>query len=224
MGLGIKEETKELESLLKITKPIEQAVIAPAVDSAPEELGEPEPLFTIDYEKEKKRLMKRARATVKKLVRLIIPPQMIEDDFVKDKIEQDADQLSSLYWQKECIEIMQKTLMETVSHGNASPRYFETFSQISKNHSDIADQISKFETFIRKNYTDIKYDIKDREDELNLLGGASQVPQLESKKQDDGGILITSTKDFIKNAKEEKIKFLKAKNQKDDVLDVDEVK
>ena len=51
MGLGIKEETKELESLLKISKPIEQAVIAPAVDSAPEELGEPEPLFTIDYEK-----------------------------------------------------------------------------------------------------------------------------------------------------------------------------
>jgi hypothetical protein len=147
---------------------------------------------------------------------------MIEDDFVKDKIEQDADQLSSLYWQKECIEIMQKTLMETVSHGNASPRYFETFSQISKNHSDIADQISKFETFIRKNYTDIKYDIKDREDELNLLGG-QQVPQLEAKKQDDG-ILITSTKDFIKNAKTEKIKFLKAKNQKDDVLDVDEVK
>lgn len=205
MSLGIKEETKELESLLKISKPIEQAIL-PDVDKVPDELQEPEPLFTIDYEKERKRLMKRARATVTKLVKLVIPPDLIKDEFIQDKITQDADQLSSLYWQKECIEIMQKTLMETVAHGNASPRYFETFSQISKNHSDIADQISKFETFIRKNYTDIKYDIKDKEDELEI---AAKPKALENK-QETSGILITSTKDFIKNAKKDKMKLLNA--------------
>lgn len=205
MSLGIKEETKELESLLKISKPIEQAIL-PDVDKVPDELQEPEPLFTIDYEKERKRLMKRARATVTKLVKLVIPPDLIKDEFIQDKITQDADQLSSLYWQKECIEIMQKTLMETVAHGNASPRYFETFSQISKNHSDIADQISKFETFIRKNYTDIKYDIKDKEDELEI---AAKPKALENK-QETSGILITSTKDFIKNAKKDKMRLLNA--------------
>lgn len=210
MALGIKEETKELESLLKISKPIEQAIV-PDVDNVPEELQEPELLFTIDYEKEKKKLMKRARNTIVKLVKLVIPNDMFHDEFIQDKINQDADQLSSLYWQKQCIEIMQKTLMETVAHGNASPRYFETFVQISKNHSDIADQISKFETFIRKNYTDIKYDIKDKEDEAEL---ASNQPKLitANTEPSNNGILITSTKDFIKNAKKDKLKILQSKH------------
>ena len=78
MALGIKEETKELESLLKISKPIEQAIV-PDVDNVPEELQEPEPLFTIDYEKEKKKLMKRARNTIVKLVKLVIPNDMFHD-------------------------------------------------------------------------------------------------------------------------------------------------
>lgn len=218
MSFGIKEETKELESLLKISKPIESSVIAPAVDSTPEELKEPEPLFKVDYDQAKKRLMRRARNTVKKLVKLIIPEEMLEDEFVKDKIEQDADQLSSLYWQKECIEIMQQTLMETVAHGNASPRYFETFSQISKNHSDIADQISKFETFIRKNYTDIKYDIRDKEDEIMSASGIDTSRQIEAKQQ-DGGILITSTKEFIKDSKNAKLALMKKSQSLDAIIE-----
>lgn len=214
--MKVKDKTKELEQLLKIA-PREDASMASAADSSlPEEvLPEPEPLFALDFEREKRRLMKRAKATVTKLIKLILPEEMLNDEFIQDKLVQDADQLSSLYWQKECIEIMQKTLMETVAKGNASPRFFETFTEISKNHSDISDQISKFETFLRKNYLDIKYDLIDRKDGQLMLEGRQAI-EYDKDSEQDGSVTIYSTKDFIKNAQKDRMKILKAKYQEEE--------
>ena len=210
MSLAIKEETKELEQLLKISQPISQSVVQ-AVDDTPEELQEPEPLFTLDYEKEKKMLMKKARASISKIAKTIIPKAYINHEYVQDHINQNAEQLSSLFWQKMCIEIMQKTLMETVAHGNASPRYFETFSQISKNHSDIADQISKQETFVRKDFLDLKYTlIEAKEDEeMDSMKMTPKAIENKPESQVQEGYLISSNKEFIKEQKAEKLRRMK---------------
>lgn len=160
--MKIKEHAQELKSLLGVdtTEPIPQ-IIPPSsdiVDETPEEL-EPEPIFEFDYNKVKKQYFKKAKESIKKIVRVVInDSEMIDKSFIADKIDQDAEQLAELYYQQKKTEVMQEANMKSVQSGNISPRMFETFNLLGKNLMDIAKQISEFQIAIKENYSKIKFD------------------------------------------------------------------
>lgn len=163
--MKIKEQAQELASLLGATSPQATVVTSQSteqvVDETPEELA-PEPAFQFDYNKVKRYYQKKAKESIKKIVRVVINnPDIIDKSFIVDKIEQDAEQLAQLYYQQRKTEVMQEANMESVRTGNISPRMFETFNLLGKNLMDIAKQISDFQISIKENYAKIKFDALD---------------------------------------------------------------
>ena len=76
------------------------------------------------------------------------------------------------------IEAVLEANMDSIGKGNLAPRMFEVFTQISKNHSDIAKQITDFQVMMRKNYNEMKWDIRAKiDDDQNL-------PALNAKKEE----------------------------------------
>ena len=171
-----KDESKELQDLINMSGlSFDQAKTI--IDKNPEELN-PEPIFEIDYKKEKKKYKKKARRDVINLVKSIVPNDVIESPIIQNKIEQDTGQLANLYWQQKMIEAVLEGNMDSIGKGNLAPRMFEVFTQISKNHSDIAKQITDFQVMMRKNYNEMKWDIRAKiDDDQNL-------PMLTDKKDD----------------------------------------
>ena len=163
--MKIKEQAQELQALLSSTsKPQEpQAVVGNVVDDTPEEL-EPEPLFEINYDKCKRGFIQKAKNSIKKIVRAVINnPDVVDFDFIKDKIEQDAEQLGFLYHQQKLHELTQQAGIESVRTGNISPRMIEVIATVGKNLMDISKQIAEFQISIKENYAKIKFDsIEDR--------------------------------------------------------------
>lgn len=163
--MKIKEQAQELQALLNnTTKPQETQVPASdVVDSAPEEL-DPEPLFEINYDKCKRGFIQKAKNSIKKIVRAVINnPDVVDFDFIKDKIEQDAEQLGFLYHQQKLHELTQQAGIESVRTGNISPRMIEVIATVGKNLMDISKQIAEFQISIKENYAKIKFDsIEDR--------------------------------------------------------------
>ena len=163
--MKIKEQAQELQALLSSTsKPQEpQAVVGNVVDDTPEEL-EPEPLFEINYDKCKRGFIQKAKNSIKKIVRAVINnPDVVDLDFIKDKIEQDAEQLGFLYHQQKLHELTQQAGIESVRTGNISPRMIEVIATVGKNLMDISKQIAEFQISIKENYAKIKFDsIEDR--------------------------------------------------------------
>ena len=171
-----KDESKELQDLINMSGlSFDQAKTI--IDKNPEELN-PEPVFEIDYKKEKKKYKKKARRDVINLVKSIVPNDVIESPIIQNKIEQDTGQLANLYWQQKMIEAVLEANMDSIGKGNLAPRMFEVFTQISKNHSDIAKQITDFQVMMRKNYNEMKWDIRAKiDDDQNL-------PALNAKKEE----------------------------------------
>lgn len=188
--MKLKDQSKELENLINATSDINAAVNATinASNAVPDELEEPEPVFDIDYDSEEKKSKNKAKASIKQLIKAIIPKEYINSQYVLDKINQDAEQLGKLYYQEKMIETTQRALISSIGQGNLSPRMFEVFTQISKNHSDIAKQISDFQTVLRKSYIDIVLDLKakyEEEQRIQQLGSSEAPKSLENKKEDD---------------------------------------
>ena len=114
----------------------------------------------------------------------------------------------TLYYQQECIDTMLKANMQSVGQGNISPRMFETFTQMSKNYSDITAQISQFQISIRENYAKIKFDMM--EDGDTGFNGAA----LPGNVNNDQQASLESQNIFIQAAKKRHLKEMQEKAQK----------
>lgn len=202
--MKVKEHANELKSLLGVPELTSApTTIIPTntdiVDETPEELV-PEPIFEFDYNKVKKYYFKKAKESIKKIVRVVISDsEMIDKSFIADKIDQDAEQLAQLYYQQRKTEVMQEANMESVRTGNVSPRMFETFNLLGKNLMDIAKQISEFQISIKENYSKIKFDSIEDVPMLNSSEGETlQIP--------------TETRVF-KNTKDMNLKMIEARKK-----------
>lgn len=199
--MKVKDQSKELENLINATSNLSDEVAANLnVTDTPEELEEPEPVFTIDYNSEEKDSKKKAKASIKQLIKAIIPKEYINSQYIIDKINQDAEQLGKLYYQEKMIEVTQRALISSIGQGNLSPRMFEVFTQISKNHSDIAKQISDFQTVLRKSYIDIVLDLKakfEEENNLNQIGVSSDSPKSIEQKDDSFNRVFVGGRDLV---------------------------
>lgn len=201
-----RDESKELEELINLTgMPYDQA--KSIIDKNPEEL-QPEPSFTIDYKKEKKKYRKQAKKDVIHMVSSIVPNDVLESPIIQNKIEQDAIQLANLYWQQKMIEVVLEANMDSIGQGNLSPRMFETFTQISKNHSDISKQIADFQINMRRNYNEMKWDIRSKKDDDlnqgNLLGSVDNTIKIVEEQQKEN--MYLGSRDVIKSIMEQKKK------------------
>lgn len=152
----------------------------------------------------RKGLRKKARKTVLSIVRHIIPSDIIDEDYVQDKIEQDIETLTGLYMQLENNTIMQQSLIESVSSGNTMPRMYEVFGQLTDKIQSINKQIVDTEQRLRKTYVDLKYEIRDKQGEdfsLGISGPKTDKPQIEQQQ----GMVITSTRNLIAGARQKHI-------------------
>lgn len=172
---------------------------------------ENEPLFKIDYDADRKTIRKKCGKTVRRIVNHILPDDLIEHDYVKDKMEQDTETLTELYMQVEVNTVMQKAILDLVARGNAAPRMIEVFAQLTDKIQAINKQIVTTETQLRKTYLDLKFEIKDKEAEMLDYARDENVLTDKSTQKAIGNI-VTSPKQLIEQAKlkhMEKIKNIK---------------
>ena len=205
--MKIKEESKILEGLVEgmISDPQTNF----SISNDPPELEDPKPIVEIDFKKKGKEFRKKARNSILQIIKTLMPEDMINSQYVQDKVSQDAEQLGKLYYQEYLIETTQQIQVDAITRGNFSPRMFEVFATLSKNHSDIAKQISDFQTILRKSYIDIKYDIKNAKQSDQNIIEENSFQALPTPKTDQ---VFFGTKDLIQLLKSAKVKDSQLKN------------
>lgn len=200
--MKIKEESKELQRMIESSI---SGNLGDNISDVPEELEDPKPLIDIDFKTETKKFRKKARNSIIQMIDCILPQSSISSKYIQDKINQDAEQLGKLYYQEYLIEVTQQIQVDSLTRGNISPRMFEVFATLSKNHSEIAKQISEFQTILRKSYIDIKYDLKNakEEDEAQpiVLTEHAEIPANKQLKEKE---VFLGTKDLVLKIQEKR--------------------
>lgn len=211
--MKMKEQTKELESLIKESQNVNNYVSSALQDiGVPEELQDPEPIFSVDYDAEMKKYNKKARASVKQLIKAIVPAVYMNEDYIVDKISQDSESLGKLYYQQHLIELVQRANVDSIARGNVSPRMIEVFNMTSKSHSDIDAQINLLQTALRKSYIDIILDLKHKaEEERSALNYQQTEKKLESDKPFNK--IFVGSKELVEEIQNKKRKIIENKTQ-----------
>ena len=211
----IKQDRKDLEALLNGISPIQsspttqptaqapvgQPVAATVVDTTTDTPLAAEKIFDFDIDAVRKGLRKKARKTVLNIVKHILPDDMIEEEYVQDKIEQDIETLTDLYMQAESNKIMQGSIINSVSRGNNMPRMYEVFGQLTDKISGINKQIISTEQTIRKTYVDLKFEIRDKIAEDIGNNDNNQLASSSTKQLENNSVIVTSSKDLNNLAK-----------------------
>lgn len=211
----IKQDRKDLEALLNGISPIQsspttqptaqapvgQPVAATVVDTTADTPLAAEKIFDFDIDAVRKGLRKKARKTVLNIVKHILPDDMIEEEYVQDKIEQDIETLTDLYMQAESNKIMQGSIINSVSRGNNMPRMYEVFGQLTDKISGINKQIISTEQTIRKTYVDLKFEIRDKIAEDIGNNDNNQLTSSSTKQLENNSVIVTSSKDLNNLAK-----------------------
>lgn len=197
-----------------VSQPVQQSPASGVVDNSGAGMMEVR-MFEFDYDSVRKGLRKKARKTVLNIVKHIVPSDIIDEDYIQDKIEQDIETITALYMQVETNTVMQRSLMDSIAKGNCAPRMYEVFGQMTDKIQSINKQIVDTEQRLRKTYLDLKFETRDKQSEdvgvtesVDALPGPGQVA--------NGGVIITSTKNLIASAKQRHLESLKAKEEKND--------
>ena len=186
------------------SQPVQTSTVQTVVDSTSAAETMQVKMLNFDYDGIKKGLRKKARKTILGIVKHIIPNDIIDEEYVQDKIEQDIETLADLYMQKENNVVMQRSIMEQVNAGNAMPRNYEVFGQLTDKIQSINKQIFDTEQRMRKTYVDLKYEIRDKISEdfsTGLPGNSSNTPKIENQ----SGMVVTSTRNLIAGARQRHI-------------------
>lgn len=216
----IKSDRVDFEKLLNGLDPVQQTPIssipqqvqqqqvqmnqqtAAAVDNASVAEMMSVKTFEYDYEATRKGLRKRARKTILGIVDHIIPADIMNEEYIQDKIEQDIELMTELYMQSENNKIMQRSIMDSVSRGNVTPRMYEVFAQLTDKMQSINKQISDMETKIRKTYIDLKFEIRDKRSEDSMgMNNNNNMIGMGNNQNTAQGVIVTSTKNLIGGAK-----------------------
>ena len=217
----IKQDRKDLEMLLNGVAPIANTFTQQSVNQQTSQVNAPqkpasvvdntqgtnlesERIFDFDYDALRKGLKKKAKKTIQNITKHILTDDLLEEEYVKDKIEQDVETLTDLYMQAESNNVMQRSILDTVSRGNTMPRMYEVFGQLTDKIQAINKQILATENQIRKTYIDLKFEIKDKNAEIINQQGAAALPNNSINKN-----MITSSTQLIDMAKKKHLEKLK---------------
>ena len=191
-------------------------------DSIPDELSDPEPLFTINYKGEQKQCIKKALVSINIIVKEVVPELLQNSPLIMDKIRQDAEQLGNLYYQYKKKETYHQALLDTISHGETEPKRFDVCEKISKSLEELGTKITETQNQIRKYYIDTYLDIQKKDDEDDFAAGTGKLldkpeePQgkltVNLSEADDANIIV-GTDDLVKNLEEKKKQMLLSKHK-----------
>jgi len=207
-----KEERDELQRMIDAADNRLDKNIVPPVGSIPEIMMEPK--FAMDFGKLRKECDSKAKKMIKNATGFMLSDEKIKQDpYLKNKMQVDVLSLSGMLYQLRVNEMMQETLMEEVRSGATHNRNFEVFGQLSKTIGDLNKQLLQTVEAIKSTYKDIKFDVKERENELRAIG-----PGQNGMVRNANGLVSLGTKELIKETK--KLKTL----QNNQVQDVEEIK
>ena len=135
----------------------------------PAELQDPDPLFTVEHEEIIDKNEKRAKLSIKQIVNTIVPETYQDNPIIKDKVEQDSQQLGQLYYQQSMNNVMIKTIMDTIAKGDTSAKLFDSYTKLMSIAKDLNKQINEMQNQFRKYYIDTYMDLQHKEDEDVIL-------------------------------------------------------
>ena len=135
----------------------------------PEELHDPDPLFTVEHEQVIDKNEIKAKASIKQIVNSIVPEAYQDNPVIKDKIEQDAQQLGQLYYQQSMNNVMIKTIMDTIAKGDTTAKLFDSYTKLMSIAKDLNKQINEMQNQFRKYYIDTYMDLQHKDDEDLIL-------------------------------------------------------
>ena len=194
-------------------------------DSIPTNMLTPEPVFKINYKSTEKQCIKKAKEQLMKIVKEVVPSILQNSTMILDKVEQDAEQLGHMYYESIRTDKVIQANMDALGRGEISPRLFEVYAKLSKQQSDLAQQITIVQNNMRKNYIDTYLDLQQKDNvEENLAIETSKSNNktlaLEENKEEPVKLenVIMGTGNVAKMLQEKKKQALIAKFQevKDD--------
>ena len=192
-------------------------------DSIPEELQDPEPIFEMNYKSEQRQAIKKAKDSITIIVKEVVPESLQNSALIKDKINQDAEQLGNLYYQYKKKEVVHQALMETIARGETEAKRFDAFEKMSKSLEELGEKITNMQNQFRKYYIDTYLDMqhKDEEDDYinsganKAISNDSENPRImdssEVEPQNNESNIINGTDEVTKMLAEKKRKALMAK-------------
>ncbi|MGL5692048.1 MAG: hypothetical protein ACRDD8_14695 [Bacteroidales bacterium] len=171
-------------------------------------------LFDDDLIELQKQCEKDAKSLVEQSIRHIFTKKLIrEHSYIKDKIKIDIEVLSGILYQDRCARIMQRTLMNEIRLGAASPRNFEVFSNMSKTIAENNKQLLATVEAIKATYNNILTDISQKEQllinegstkSLSASNGPSENPS-DDVRVSEKGVSSVGSKGIIEMIKQASI-------------------
>lgn len=143
----------------------------------PEELQD-EPIFTMDYKSEQQRCISKAKQSILIIVKQVVPEQLQQMPLIRDKINQDAEQLGNLYYQYQKKETYHQALMDVIARGDHSPKAFDVCEKISASLENLGTAITNTQNQLRKYYIDAYKDLQYKVDEDEVLEAKAQMKGL----------------------------------------------
>ena len=182
--MAIAKDTEDLTFLLYGKKPTkkdnEPASVEESVPVDTESTSiEAEPIFKYDPVGDKKTIMKTVRKTVNAMAEHILTEDILSEEYVKNKIEQDINTLTELYINRKNNQLVLQSLVEGISKGNTAPRMYEMYTKITDTVNENNKQILATEDNLRKTYMELKYEVQSKRAEsigelpnMGILSGA----------------------------------------------------
>jgi hypothetical protein len=194
-NMKIIEEADELQKMIDAADDrLDKNVISPG-NAVPELMMEPR--FTMDFRKIHKECDTKAKKMIKSATGFVLTDEAIKKDpYLKDKMRVDVLSLSGMLYQLRVNEMMQETLMEEVRSGATHNRNFEVFGQLSKTIGDLNKQLLQTVEAIKSTYKDIRFDAKEKENELRAIG-----PGQNGMVRNGRGLVSLGTKELIRETK-----------------------
>lgn len=230
-----KDISQQLGNLINQTAGVYTPV--PVDDVIPSELEQPEPLFELDHEAERKQKVKEALVTVNYIMKSVIPKKYHNDEMLQNKMMLDAEQLGMLYYNQTSTYKTLQSAIDQIAKGDTQPRMYEVADKFEKRATDISNQITDLQNQLRKYYIDAYLDIQSREladdhDEDNesrkqhaaIPNNNAEPAQKQLEQKDDGSVLITSPMDMRERLDAVRIQKAKARAQAAKEIDYEEVK
>jgi hypothetical protein len=197
--MNARDEKDELQKMIDAADNRLDKTVVPAAGQLPEIMMEPR--FTMDFKKLHKQCDTKAKKMIKNATGFMLNDETVKNNsYLKNKMQVDVVSLSGMLYQLKVNEMMQETLMEEVRSGATHNRNFEVFGQLSKTIGDLNKQLLQTVEAIKSTYKDIRFDVKEKENELRAIG-----PGQNGMIRNDKGLVSLGTKELIRETK--KLKF-----------------
>lgn len=193
--MKLKEEREELKKMLDNAPKEINANVPDKVDDIPGLRAEP--VTDVDFQELRSKCEEEAEIMLKNAIKFIIPEDMIDSEYLRNKLKVDTLSLAGMIYQLRTNEVMQKALIDQVNLGMVNARMFEVFAGMSKTIGELNKQLIQTVEAIKETYKTFKNDVKEQRTEA-LGPSAGPAGMITTG---DGGVVTRGTKELINSVK-----------------------